>query len=59
MYQTRKVKVIFYPVFPDIRESVALFEGFQALPAGPSCEMKMRMKHWWNDTDRGEPKDLD
>ena len=47
--------MIFYPVFPDIRESIALFEGFQASPASPSCEMKMSMKHWWNDTDKGNP----
>jgi hypothetical protein len=29
----RKVKVIFYPVFHDTRESVVLFEGFKDSPA--------------------------
>jgi hypothetical protein len=53
--RTRKVKVIFSPVLPDIRKSVALFEGFQSSPACPFCEMKMCMKQWWNDTDRGNP----
>jgi hypothetical protein len=49
------VKVIFSPVLPDIRESVALFEGFQSSPACPFSKMKMCMKQWWNDTDRGNP----
>ena len=34
-----------------------MFEGSQASPACPSdsssINMKMRMEHWWNDTDRG------
>jgi hypothetical protein len=24
-----------------------------------SIEMKMSMEHWWNDADRGEPKNLE
>jgi len=54
--RTRKIKIILWPVLPDISESVALFEGFQSSPAIPFCKMKMSMKHWWNDTDRGNPK---
>jgi hypothetical protein len=37
-------------------------EGSQASPACLSCksnkQMKMRMEHWWNDTDRGNQNSL-
>ena len=50
--RTRKVKVTFCPIPPDIQKSTALFEGSQVSLACPSRKMKMSMKHWWNDTDR-------
>ena len=38
----------------------ALFESSQVSPACPtdksSIKMKMITEHWWNDTDRGNPK---
>jgi hypothetical protein len=44
----------------SVGDSAALFEGFQALPACPSdknsIRMKMHMDDWWNDTERGNPK---
>jgi len=41
-----------------VQDSIALFEGSQALSICPynksSVKMKMRMEHWWNTTDRGK-----
>jgi hypothetical protein len=54
--RTRKVKVILRSVLPDIRESVALFEGYQSSPSCPFRKMKVSLKRLWNDTGRGNTK---
>jgi hypothetical protein len=49
------VKEHFSPAFPFIRKSFALFEDSQALSTFLS-KMKIGVKHFWNGTDRGNPK---
>jgi hypothetical protein len=38
------VKVLLYPLFHDIRESMDLFEGSQASPVCPSDKSSVRKK---------------
>jgi hypothetical protein len=55
-FQTKQMKTLSHPLFPDVRESVVLFEGSLSSPACPSdkscVEMQMSVEHWWNDADR-------
>jgi hypothetical protein len=52
--------VLLYQVPHDIGNSSVLFEDPQSSAACPSQEssinIKMSTEHWWNDTDRGNPK---
>jgi hypothetical protein len=42
---------------PDIPKGVALFDGFEALPAcAYKSNMKMSTEHCWNDINRGNTK---
>ena len=54
------MKVLFCPMLPDIRESVALFQGSHTSSACPSdknsTKTKMNMEREWVDTDREKPK---
>jgi hypothetical protein len=53
-----KMAVVSYPVFPYIRKSSALFEGYHTSPASyyRKSGIKMGKEQWWNDTDRGKPQ---
>ena len=55
--------VLFYPMFPYISKSIALFKCSQSLPVFPSdkntINVKKSMKYWWNDTDRAKLQYLD
>ena len=48
------------PMFRDIWQSIALFEGAQAFSASPSgnssLQLKTKMDLWWNGSDRGKLK---
>ena len=47
-----------YPVLPDIRKSIVLFEVYQSPPACPSdnsnIRVKMGVEQWWSYTERRE-----
>jgi hypothetical protein len=40
----KNLKVHFYPVFPDIRKSIAFFESSQFLPSRPSDKSTIQIK---------------
>jgi hypothetical protein len=52
--QTKNMKTLSHPLLPDVRKSIAFFEGSMSSPACPSdksrVEMQMSVEHWWNDT---------
>ena len=58
--QTKNMKTLSHLLLPDVRKSIALFEGSMSSPACPSdkshVEMQMSVEHWWNDTCRGKRK---
>jgi hypothetical protein len=48
-------------VVQDIRKSIEIFQGFQALLVSPSnnnssTKIKINVEHLWNDTDRAKSK---
>jgi hypothetical protein len=49
------MKVLLCPLTSDIPKIFAMFDGSQASPICPSddssIKVKMKMEHWWNDTD--------
>jgi hypothetical protein len=54
-----RVKVLLSPVLPEVRMSIALLGGTQALSAlTDKCTVKISFgtKYWWNDTDRRKVK---
>lgn len=53
------MKVLLSPVLAEVRMSIALFGGIQALSAFTyKCNVKIRLGtgYWWNDTDRRKGK---
>jgi hypothetical protein len=52
-------KVLFYPMFLDFRNNIDIRRSPRIARLSlskSSMQMKMSMKSWWNDTDRGVSK---
>jgi len=53
------VKVRSFPILPDIRKSIPLFESnhhFSSCPLNMIIKMKTNMEQWWNGSDRVKPR---